>query len=106
MSSVLWCDKGEHAFSVKDPDRRHFTQTATVEVPTGNSYGRTTYQQREEVTEELDICGPCYKSGNAFEPRHEITTSETLDDMEENDEDYRRGFEAGVNHALYQTGGK
>ena len=66
MSAVLWCDKGEHAFSVKDEDRQHFTQTRTVKSKTGNSYGHDVYQDRVEVTEELDICGNCWKTGNPF----------------------------------------
>lgn len=66
MSQSLWCDKGDHAFSAKDENRQHFTQTQTVKFPTGNSYGRTTYEDRKEVTEELDICGPCWQTGSPF----------------------------------------
>lgn len=66
MSQSLWCDKGDHAFSSKDEDKQHFSQTQTVKFPTGNSYGRTTYEDRREVTEELDICGPCWKTGSPF----------------------------------------
>lgn len=66
MSTALWCDKGDHAFSAKDPLKQHFSQTQTVTVPTGNNYGRATYEERREVTEELDICGPCWSKANPF----------------------------------------
>jgi hypothetical protein len=66
MSQVLWCDKGGHAFSAKDLNRQHFSQTQTVKVPTGNSYGKTTYQERHEVTEEIDMCGACWAKTDPF----------------------------------------
>lgn len=74
MSTALWCDKGDHAFSAKDPLKQHFSQTQTVTVPTGNNYGRTTYEERREVTEELDICGPCWSRANPFSPDAEKPT--------------------------------
>lgn len=109
MSQAMWCDKGEHAFSAKDPDRQHFTKTATVEVPTGNSYGRATYQQREEITEQLDICGPCWKAGNDFSKRQperpEIPPEKaTIEDLERDDTSYRAGFAAGQESILYREG--
>ena len=96
MSSALWCDKGEHAFSAKDPEKRHFSQTRQVEVNTGNSYGTPTYQSRQEVTEELDICGPCYNASNPFSSAQATPKAlqPTLEDLEEEDENYRRGYEA------------
>ncbi len=95
VSVALWCDKGQHAFSEKDENRQHFTQTKKVDVLTGNSYGQPTYQQRQEVTEELDICGPCWAKGNDFEPAKvaEIN-SPTLDELEQDDENYRAGYAA------------
>lgn len=66
MSQAIWCDKGAHAFSEKDEERQHFTQTRTVKLHTGNSYGNDTYQDRQQVTDEIDICGPCWKSANPF----------------------------------------
>jgi hypothetical protein len=66
MSGVLWCDKGEHAFSRKDKFKRHFEDTHEVEVYTGNSYGNPTYQPRQEVHEEIDICGVCWAADNPF----------------------------------------
>jgi hypothetical protein len=105
MSGALWCDKGDHAFSTKDEERQHFTKTHTVEVPTGNSYGRPTFQERMEVTEEIDICGPCWKSGDLFaKPKTEIPSQPTLDDLEKDDDAYRRGFDAGVDSILTKTG--
>jgi acetone carboxylase gamma subunit len=67
MSGVLWCDTGDHAFSVKDRNRQHFVNTHEVPVLTGNSYGRPTYQDRQEVTEEIDICGPHWLKQNPFQ---------------------------------------
>lgn len=66
MSNALWCDKGEHAFSAKDQFKQHFVNTHSEPVLTGNSYGNPTYQNREIVTEEMDICGPCWSKDNPF----------------------------------------
>lgn len=43
MSNALWCDAGEHAFSDKDPEKRHFTETREVDG--------------KPVTEVIDWCG-------------------------------------------------
>lgn len=67
MSAALWCDSGEHAFSSKDPDKQHFTKQRAVKVPTGNSYGTTTYSDQREIVEEFDICGPCASSIGLFQ---------------------------------------
>jgi hypothetical protein len=105
MSGCLWCDKGEHSFSAKDPDRQHFTNTHTERVPTGNSYGRTTYQDQVEVTEEIDICGPCWKSSGLFaKNKPEIPAQPTLEDLEKDDDSYRRGYDAGVESILSKSG--
>lgn len=98
MSTALWCDKGEHAFSAKDPDKQHFTKTQEVQVETGNSYGTRTYQPRMEITEELDICGPCWKSGNDFAKPKEILP--TLDDLEKAKQDYEDGYNAAMEKIL------
>lgn len=75
MSTAIWCDTGKHAFSAKDPDRQHFTQTRQVRVQMGvgafhgqgiTVEGGRSYQERQEVTEELDVCGPCWKKQNLF----------------------------------------
>lgn len=99
MSAALWCDKGDHAFSSKDPDKQHFVNTHTVEVPTGNSFGRPTYQERVEVTEEIDICGPCWKSGGIL-AKKEIPNQPTLDEMEKENEDWQRGYDAAMDQRL------
>jgi hypothetical protein len=67
MSQSAWCNINDketnapfqigHAFNADDEDREHFTKTRTVNVETGNSYGRKTYQERQEITETLDMCG-------------------------------------------------
>ena len=91
MSQALWCDKSEHAFSGKDPEKQHFVNTHEVQVPTGNSFGRATYQERVEVTEEIDICGPCWKSGGIMATKAEIPP-QTLDDLEKEKERLRKGI--------------
>lgn len=113
MSHVLWCDipdpdtdvKGQvgHPFTAKDPERQHFSQTRMVPVVTGNSYGRTTYQEREEITEEMDICGYHWRKQNPFQAHKEALPEgpngrhekqKTLQELEEEDEEYRRGYAA------------
>lgn len=66
LSQAIWCDTGKHAFSEKDPDRQHFAQTRQVRVKAGNSFGEPIWQDRKEVTEELDVCGPCWRKQNLF----------------------------------------
>ena len=75
LSQALWCDTGKHAFSEKDPDRQHFAQTRQVKVQMGigNFRGEgitvdrgVAYQERKEVTEELDVCGPCWRKQTLF----------------------------------------
>lgn len=104
MSGAIWCDKGEHAFSAKDPDKQHFTKTQSVDVMTGNSYGQPTYQPRQEIVEELDICGPCWKSGNDFAAKQingpKDPATKTLDELEKDDEQYRAGYEAAMEKVL------
>jgi hypothetical protein len=99
VSVALWCDKGEHAFSAKDPDKRHFSQTREVDVPTGNSYGATTYQTRQEVTDELDICGPCYLQTDPFKATPKALQP-TVDVLEQEDEQYRAGYDACMEKVL------
>jgi hypothetical protein len=83
MSGVLWCDKGEHPFSVKDVNKQHFVNTHTEPVLTGNSYGNPTYQQREQITEEIDICGPHWLNDNPFQtpetPAIEVAEAEAAE---------------------------
>lgn len=77
MSNALWCDindpetnvKGQigHSFSDRDEDMQHFRNTHTVKVPTGNSYGRATYQDREEITTEMHVCGYHWRKQNPFD---------------------------------------
>lgn len=106
MSAALWCDKGEHAFSAKDQDRQHFASTHTVPVQTGNSYGRPVYQDRVEVTEEIDICGPCWKSGGVFATK-EIQTPQqpTLDELENESDAWQRGYMAGQDSVMNKVNG-
>jgi hypothetical protein len=102
MSLVVWCDKGNHPFSGKDPNRQHFTQTKMVDVPTGNSYGQPTYQERQQVTSEMDICGPCWADENPFEPKEK----DAVPELELDSETWQAGFDAGEAHALRKTNAK
>jgi hypothetical protein len=104
MSNAIWCDKGEHAFSGKDPDKQHFINTHEVQVPTGNSYGRATYQERVAVTEEIDICGSCWKSGGilAKNALPESDNQPTLDELEQQNEDWSAGYNAAIDHLSNQ----
>ena len=109
MSSTLWCDipdpetdyKGQtgHPFSAKDPEKRHYEETQMVDVPTGNSYGRTTYQPREEITESLDICGYHMRKRNPFQGK----TEDKLTALEKDNAQWQAGFEAGEQHQRYLT---
>lgn len=112
MSISLWCDiddpetnafgQSGHAFSSKDPDKRHFAQTQTVSVHTGNSYGSPTYQDRQEVTEELDMCGYHWRKSNPFLAKNkpEIPAPPTLQDLEETNSEWQAGYDAATDHYL------
>lgn len=107
VSDTLWCDVDDpetnvigqigHSFSSKDPKRRHYEQTIPVQVPTGNSYGQTTYQERQEVTEVLDMCGYHWEKTNPFQPPKE----EKIQALERENADWQKGYEAGEAHRLY-----
>lgn len=111
MANTIWCEIDDsktnmpnqigHPFSAKDPDKRHYSDTREVDVPTGNSFGQTTYQTRQEVTEEFDMCGYHYRKQNPFLARNkpEISppeTSKTLDQLERDDAEYRAGYDAAM----------
>lgn len=98
MSQAIWCDKGDHAFSSKDPERQHFAQTQTVPVQTGNTYGRPTIQDRVQVTEEIDICGPCWKSGGVMAQKE--IPPQTLDDMQRESDTWQAGYDAAMEKVL------
>lgn len=115
MAATIWCEIDDpetnalhqigHPFSAKDPDKRHFSQTRTVDIPTGNSYGRTTYQEREEVTDELDMCGYHWGKQNPFAVKKEInppvdSAQATLDELEDEDSNYRAGYDAAMERVL------
>ena len=83
-------------------DRKHFAQTQMVPNLTGNSFGRPTYQDREEITEELDMCGYHWRKQNPFQAKAkpEIPAPPTLEDLEVEDENYRAGYEAAKEEML------
>ena len=77
MTSTLWCDiddpdtnahgQSGHSFSSADPDKHHFSETKTVRARTGDYYGSPTYQDRQEVTTEIDMCGYHWRKSNPFQ---------------------------------------
>jgi hypothetical protein len=68
MSQALWCDKGGHAFSSKDPGKRHFSETRSVD----DGY------RVSQVTADMDICGPC--SEETFLTAPAALTAKTVQD--------------------------
>jgi hypothetical protein len=94
MSGVLWCDKGDHPFSVKDVNKQHFVSTHTVPKLTGNSYGTPTYQDRQEIVEEIDICGPHWLNDNPFDNESKVLTTAEVEAEESEVEMWQRRFEA------------
>ncbi len=74
---VLWCTtddpdtnvKGQvgHPFPDTDTDRQTFTQTQTVKVPTGDSYGQRTYTEQQQVTQVITFCGYHWEKKNPFQ---------------------------------------
>lgn len=111
MSHALWCDYDDpatngiglvgHAFSDSDSDKQHYTKTRTVKINTGNSYGIATYQDRQEVTEEIDICG-MHASGRAFSTKgiHAPDNTPTLADLEKENSNWQAGYEAAMERVL------
>lgn len=93
MSASLWCNINDvetnatyqigHAFSEADEDREHYTKTRTVEIPTGNSYGRATYQERQEVSETIDVCGYHARKQAGLTQNAITVTAEDIDTVEE-----------------------
>lgn len=103
MSGTIWCDIDDpetnlphavgHPFSEKDINRQHFSRTGTERIHTGNSYGNPTYQDREIVTAEMDICGYHWEKQNPFQPsKKEILAPEEEDPTEE----YLKGYREGI----------
>jgi hypothetical protein len=104
MPISLWCEFGGwengHSFSSKDPDYQVMKQTRMVDVPTGNSFGRPTYQKREEIEDQIVICGKhIQEMTRAFHP----PTAEippTLETLEREDTSYREGYDAAMERLL------
>lgn len=105
MTTVEWCSIADtetdiphqvpgHPFPSTDPDMQHFTQTRTVEVPTGNNYGRPTFQDRQEVTTELYMCGYHWRKQNPFQAAPKTAINAEYAKSEQNEE-YLRGYGDG-----------
>jgi hypothetical protein len=118
MSQAAWCNINDketnapfqigHSFNGDDEEREHFTKTRTVNIPTGNSYGRQTYQERQEVTETLDMCGyHSRKQAGLFQsdpPPLEIETVEAEAEQSET-EMWKAKYEAErANRARFTAG--
>ena len=109
---ALWCEFGGwengHPFSSKDPKFQVMTQSRKVDIPTGNSYGAATYQQREEVTEIIVICGTHIEEmsrGFRKPTAKEIPAQATLKDLEKEDSAFRAGYEAAEREFYEKQGG-
>lgn len=63
---ALWCKVGSHPFDPDDPDKHSFTETRPVRRLTGNSYGSPVYQDQNEETGRITVCGPCYAKQQPF----------------------------------------
>jgi hypothetical protein len=99
MSEAKWCDTGNHAFSATDEDAQHFSQTRTVKVRTGDNYGRDTYQERQVVTTEVDVCGPCFNKSNPFQKDASpaaLPKDDGFTEEDKQDESYLRGYREGI----------
>lgn len=83
MSQSIWCDKGKHSFSANDPDKENFQRKRTVQVPTLDNWGHPMNAPRQEMLEELDICGPCGRKEDMFQPAGEIMEAEKESDKSE-----------------------
>lgn len=104
VSQSLWCDvndpetnvKGQigHSFSAKDLNRQHFEQTQQVAVPTGNSYGHTTYQARDEITVEMDMCGYHAGKQNMFQAAPNSIEAAEAEAVESEAEMWKAKYEA------------
>ncbi len=66
-ATALWCKVGQHSFDPDDPDKHSFAETRTVQRLTGNSYGSPVYQDQEEQTGRITVCGPCYAKTRPFQ---------------------------------------
>jgi hypothetical protein len=64
---ALWCKVGGHAFDPDDPDKHSYTETKTVRVQTGNSYGNAVYQDQQQVASTITMCGSCYNKQRPFQ---------------------------------------
>ena len=104
--AALWCDIDDpetnlphsqvpgHPFSDKDVNRQHFSRTGSERVNTGNSYGNPTYQDREIVTAEMEICGYHWQKQNPFQPGKKAIP----EDEETEKESFLKGYREGVLH--------
>lgn len=108
MPATLWCSINDpetnythhigHPFPANDPDRTHYAQTRVVQRNTGNSYGRVTYQDQEEITDEVDICG-YHGKANFFQTKKEIPAP-TLDELEKETTSWQEGYDAAMERML------
>ena len=118
MSQAAWCNINDketnapfqvgHPFNGDDEDREHFTKTRTVNLETGNSYGRKTYQERQEITETLDMCGyHSRKQAGLFQATPEAIEASDITEVEAESEQseadmWKAKYEA--EHARFTAG--
>lgn len=106
MTQVLWCNTDDpetnaphqigHSFPDSDPDRRKFEETKVITLKTGNSYGNPVYQDHDEVTTTINMCGYHWSKLDPFRaqatPKAEILAKN--ESYNQGWEDARKHFEA------------
>lgn len=103
---VLWCmtDDPEtnaphqvgHSFPDSDPNRRHFEETKPIHRQTGNSYGQPVYQDQDEVTTIVEMCGYHWERVNPF--RAATTPEKPKGEILAENEEYNRGWQDAELH--------
>lgn len=100
----LWCEFGGwengHPFSSKDTEYQIMRQTKQVQKLTGNSFGQPTYQDREEVTDTIVICGRHIAEMTKSFRAPEAKEIPTLESLEKDDAEYRAGYDAAMERVL------
>lgn len=85
-NAALWCEENDpemnvvnligHPFSAKDEGVHTLADTSPRRRYTGNSYGQSTYQEEDEVTETFTMCGYHWDKRNPFQtPRKSLSAS-------------------------------
>lgn len=87
-----------HAFPDSDPDRRHFEETKPVRRKTGNSYGQSVYQDQDEVTTVIEMCGYHWSKVNPFRAAMADENPPPKAEILARDESYNEGWRDAEKH--------